>query len=304
VSPRRVNPDLRVVVIVGASSGIGRAAAARFAERGAQLVLASRSAATLEQVAQECRAAGASSVRVVPTDVLDEPAVERLIHSTRADLGRIDVVVHTAQVMAYGRIEDVPPAVYRTVVDTALVGTANVARHVLPVFRQQDDGVLILVNSLLGSVPVPQMGAYITAKWGQLGLARVLQLETRDAPGVHVCVVAPGAVDTPIYSQAANYMGGDGRPPPPVDPPERIADAIVRTADRPRSTRQVGLANYVVIAGFRLLPKLYNVLVGPLFALAGRSGERAPTDGNVFEPQPEGESTHGRWHGGPVTRLR
>jgi hypothetical protein len=53
-----------------------------------------------------------------------------------------------------------------------------------------------------------------------------------------------------------------------------------------------------------LLPKLYNVLVGPLFALAGRSGERAPTDGNVFEPQPEGEATHGRWHSGPVTRLR
>ncbi len=174
----------------------------------------------------------------------------------------------------------------------------------LPVLRAQDDGVFIIVNSMLGSIPVPLMGAYITGKWGQLGLARVLQLETRDAPGVHVCVVAPGAVDTPIYYQAANYMGVDGRPPPPVDPPERTAAVVLRTADRPKATRQAGLANLVAIAGYRLVPKLFNVLVGPLFKLAGQGGERPPTDGNVLTPSPDGEATHGRWSRGPVTRLR
>src|SRR3712207_6967560 len=87
------------------------------------------------------------------------------------------------------------------------------SRVVLPIFREQGAGHLLVVNSLLGQVATPLMGSYIAAKWGQLGLVRELQQETRDAPGVEVSILQPGGVDTPIYAQAASWTGSTGRPP-------------------------------------------------------------------------------------------
>jgi short-subunit dehydrogenase len=198
--------------------------------------------------------------------------------------------------MAYGRIEEVPAKVYEAVVDTALHGTANVARAVLPVFRRQEGGSLVVVSSLLASVATPQMGSYIAAKWGQLGLVRVLQQEVRDAPGVSVTAVAPGGVNTPIYAQGASYMGSTGRPPPPVYSPERVARKVVAAVDRPRRLAQAGVLNVLITAGFRFLPGLYDLLVTPLMSLAATARDSiGPTVGNVFESRPEGNATHGRW---------
>jgi short-subunit dehydrogenase len=152
------------------------------------------------------------------------------------------------------------------------------------------------VNSLLGSVTAPLMGTYAAAKWGQLGIVRTLQQEVRDAPGVHVSAVAPGGVNTPIYYQGATWAGSTGRPPPPVYTAERVARAVVARLDRPRRLVQAGIANPVVVAGFRLLPGLYDALVGPLlktFALAG--DDAAPTEGNVFASRPEGNAVKGPW---------
>lgn len=202
----------RVVLVVGASSGIGFATARAFAERGEHLVLASRSADALQETARRCTADGAASALVVPADVCDGVAVDALVDAVLEAHGRIDVVVHSATVMAYGDAEVLPAKVFEQVVDTAVHGTANLARAVLPVMRRQQRGALIVVNSIVGQIAAPHMGAYATAKWGQLGLARTLQLETRDAAGVHVSVVVPGGVDTPIYYQAANYAGRVGRP--------------------------------------------------------------------------------------------
>src|SRR5215207_8405901 len=226
--------DDRVVLVLGASSGIGRACAEGFARRGARLVIASRSAERLLPVRDECERLGAAATKLVTADVVDEDQVRHCVEQSLQAFGRVDVVVQTAAVMAYGALEDIPPAVFQRVVNTSILGTLNVSRAVLPLFRSQGGGTWVIVTSLLASVPVPLMGAYITAKWGQLGLARVLQLETRADPRIHVCTVSPGSVDTPIFKVAANYAGRTGRPPPPVSSADKVARVVLRRAERPR----------------------------------------------------------------------
>jgi NAD(P)-dependent dehydrogenase (short-subunit alcohol dehydrogenase family) len=284
------------VLITGASSGIGRATAVELAGRGARLVLVARGRAPLEEAAEEARAAGAAAVVVYPADITDDEAVQDAVDAAVERFGRLDAVVHAAQVMAYGRIEDVPKEVFEQVVDVAVHGTATVARAVLPVFRKQRAGHLVVVNSLLGNIATPLLGSYVTAKWGQLGLIRVLQLETRDEPGISVSAVQPGGVDTPIYFQAASWAGSTGRPPPPVYSPQRVARKVLSTLDRPRRIVQAGLLNPLITAGFRLLPGVYDHLVGPLLQrIAIANDDVPPTEGNVFESQPGGNATEGRW---------
>jgi NAD(P)-dependent dehydrogenase (short-subunit alcohol dehydrogenase family) len=286
----------QVVLVTGASSGIGRATAMELAGRGARLILVARGRESLDEAALEAHAAGAEAVLVRPADVTDQDAVQAAVDDAVAEFGRLDVVVHAAQVMAYGRIEDVPREVYEQVVDVALHGTAVVARVVLPLFRKQGAGHLVVVNSLLGNIATPLLGSYVAAKWGQLGLVRVLQQETRDEPGISVSAVQPGGVDTPIYVQAASWTGSTGRPPPPVYSPQRVARAVLSTLDRPRRIVQAGLFNQVITAGFRLVPGVFDVLVGPLLQrLAIANDDVPPTEGNVFESRPAGNATEGRW---------
>lgn len=281
--------------MTGASSGIGRAAALRFAARGDRLVLAARGRPALDEVALRCRAAGARTL-VVPTDLTVDGSVQALADAAVARFGRVDVWVNTAAVMAYGRFEDVPAEVFDHVLATNLTGAATLARVALKLFRAQGHGVLILGSSVLAQITAPYLGSYVAGKWGQRGLARVLRQETRDAPDIHVCLVAPGAVDTPIYRSAANYAGRVGRPPPPVDRPEKVAAAIVRCARRPRAEVSVGLANPFIRFGFSAVPPVYDALVGPLARWGTLSREPvAPHDGNVFAARPGLASTHGRW---------
>lgn len=275
------------MVITGASSGVGRAAAIAFARAGARLVLAARSASSLEPVAETCRGLGAE-VRVVVADVTDPAALDPVADA----FGRVDVWVHTAAVMAYGRFEDVPADVFNQVVETDLIGAANVARVALRRFRAQGRGVLIYGGSLLGTVVTPYTSSYVTSKWGLRALVRALRLETRDAPDIHVCLVAPGSVDTPIYRTAANFAGRYGQPPPPIDSPEKVAAAIVRCARRPRGVVTVGLANRIIQFGFVATPPLYDLLVGPLMRRGGLSTETvAPHEGNVFRPYSQAGQT-------------
>jgi NAD(P)-dependent dehydrogenase (short-subunit alcohol dehydrogenase family) len=287
-----------VVLVTGASSGIGRATAIQFAGQGASLVLVARSEQTLTDAAADCRAAGAAAVEVAPADVLDRDALRKAVDRATGTFGRLDVVVHAATVMAYGRLEDLDPDVFERVVDTALHGTNNVVLVVVPVFRRQQRGSLIVVSSLLASITAPTMGAYVAAKWGQLGLIRTLQQELRELPDVHVSAVAPGGVTTPIYDQAATVLGNTGHPPPPVYTPERVARAVVDRVQDPRRLKQSGFANPLVIAGFRLFPPVFDALVGPLLKVFGMSRDSVPpTTGNVFAPVPEKEATRGRYFG-------
>ncbi len=274
----------RVVLVVGGSSGIGRATAHLLAARGDTVVLAGRGAAPLEQAVQECRAAGAVADAAV-CDVRDADAVQALVAGVLEAHGRLDAVVHSAGVVAYGRFEDLPVEVFDGVLDTNVRGAANVARAALPVLRRQRSGTLLLVGSVLGDLAVPTMTPYVVSKHAVRSLGRQLALENRDLPGVRVSVLSPGSVDTPIYRQAANWLGRAGRPPAPVYSPERVARRVVATLDAPRDRVSVGFANPLMRAGFTLLPPVYDALVGPLFRLAGtRPGHQAPTAGNVLAP--------------------
>ena len=284
----------RVIVVTGATSGIGRAVAHEAASQGQHLVLASRSVESLEEVRRECAERGALSTSVCPTDVGDDDEVAALVEGALATHGRIDAVVNSAGVVAYGQAEEVPREVFDGVLRTNLTGSANVARHVLPVLRRQGRGTLVLVGSVLGHLAAPTMTPYVVSKWGVRGLARQLQVENRDVPGVHVCHLSLGGVDTPIYDQGANYTGAPGQPPPTVSP-EYAARRVLRHLDDPPPELQVGIGNDVMRFGFTFLPRVYDALVGPLFGVVGLdpSRRRAVDDGNVLEPQHHGNAVHG-----------
>lgn len=292
-----------VVVITGASRGIGRATALALADRGCRLVLAARSAQQLELTAQDCRRRG-TQVATVVADVVDVAAVARVGAEAGARFGGVDGWVHTAAVVAYGRFEDVPVETFDRVLDTGVHGTAHVAREALRIFRGQGHGTLVLTGSLLGEIATPYLSSYVTAKWAVRGLARVLAIEARATPDVHVCLVSPGAVDTGIYRAAANYAGRIGRPPPPVVSADRVASAVLRSLTDHRPRRQVGAANFVARAGFTLLPRVFDALVTPLMRVGGLGRERvAPHDGNVFEPAASATSDQDRTGGTDADRL-
>ena len=228
---------------------------------------------------------------VVPTDVSDRHAVDALVRTALATYGRLDACVHAAGVVAYGRFEDVPPEIFDQVVKTDVIGTANVARAVLAEFRLRRQGTLVIIGSVLGKISTPYMAAYVSSKAAVESLGRVLTIEQRDLDDVHVCVVSPGSVSTPAFRQAANYVGRYGRPPPPVVSPERVATKIVDLLDRPRPRKSVGIANPFMVFGFRVLPSVFDGLVGPLMRVAGLSREKVePHAGNVLRPAPDGES--------------
>ena len=260
----------RVVLVTGASSGIGEAVARGAASRGDHVVLLARGRDALERVSADCERLGAASTLVVTADIGDDAEVAAAVSAAMARHGRLDVVVSCAGVVAYGRIADVPAEVFDGVVTTNLLGPVNLARHVLPVLREQDSGSVVLVGSVIGHIGVPDMAAYVVSKWGVRGLVRQLRVDNRDRPGVRIGYVAPGGVDTPIYRQAATYGDSVGRPPFPVSSPERIAERVLEVADHTWRGGQVGISNDVIRLGFTTVPWVYDRLVGPLFKVVAQ----------------------------------
>jgi short-subunit dehydrogenase len=288
------------VVLTGASSGIGRAAALRFAEQGANLVLAARGSDSLDEVAAQCRAAGVRAV-AVPTDVADDDQVEALTARAVTELGRIDVWVNDAAVMAYGAIGEVPVHVQRRIIEVNLMGTMHGARAALPVLKTQGRGVIINVASLYAKMTSPYVSAYATAKFGVLGFSEVLRQELKADRHIHVCTIMPGSIDTPIFRHAANYTGRNIRPVPPVASPDRVARAIVRCAQHPRREVTVGQLHHLASWGHALLPRTYGELAPKAMRFVAIGKDPEPhDDGNVFMPQPDLDAVRGGWRNRPA----
>jgi NAD(P)-dependent dehydrogenase (short-subunit alcohol dehydrogenase family) len=266
----------RVVVVTGASSGIGRATALLAAEAGDHVVVLARRAGELEDLVEECVHVGAASAGIAVADVTDDDRVAQVIARVVEDHGHLDAVLHCAGVVTYGRTEDVSATDFEQVVSTNLLGSATLARHVIPVFRSQETGVLVLVGSLLGHIAVPEMTPYVVSKWGVRALARQLALENRDLRHVHIAHVAPGSVDTEIYDNALDAAGGVNTPPPPVISPERAARVVYEQIRRPRAESQTAWANYPLIWAYDWFPSVWQRLVGPVFRTLSRRVEPDP----------------------------
>ena len=285
----------RVVVVVGGTSGIGLALVEACLRRGDEVLIVARDSARLRSVADELEPLP-GRVRTQVADVADAEAVDLALQAAVDGFGRLDAVVTTAQPMVYGTVEEVPGAALQRMVEVAVGGTAHLARAALPRFRDQGGGHLVVVGSLLSQIAVPSMGAYCAAKAGQHALVRALQQEVRGERGVHVSLVLPGAIDTPIYHQAATYAGSRGSAPPPVIPASRAAQACLGCLDRPRRTVHVGVGNRASIFGFRYLPSVYDRVAPVLVRRVVLRGPNAVSDeGNLYEPAPGLEAVSGGW---------
>lgn len=278
--------DLRgaVVVITGASSGIGRATALAFAHEGARLALAARAEPPLQEVARECADLGSEALALV-TDVRDEDAVERLAAHAVRRFGRIDVWINDAGVIAYGRFEDLPSDVFRAVIETNLLGQVNGARAALRRFREQNDGTLITVSSVWGCVTSPQVSAYVTSKFAVRAFSDCLRHELADSPRIRVATILPQAVDTPIFAHAANYSGRHVRPIPPLLDPTQVARGIVQCARSPAREVTFGRLGRMLELFHAVAPRIYGRTIAPGFA-AGSFGaaSAARTAGSVLRP--------------------
>jgi len=295
-----------VIVVTGASSGIGRATAVELARRGAKLVLVARREDVLAEVAREC---GGEGVLVAPADVSDAAAVERVAERAVAEFGRIDGWVNNAAVTMFGRLVDVPLDDVRRLLDVNIMGQVHGARAALPRMIAQGSGVLVNVSSILGVIAQPYGSAYTMSKFAVRGLTFSLRQELRltGVKGVHVTTVLPAAIDTPVYASAANHSGRRISPPPPVYRPERVAATIVAQLRRPR--REVvsgGLLGRLFVLQHKLAPGTTEYLLGRDVDLSmTRSDPPVPaTSGILYEPAPGPTPVHGGWHGRRRERVR
>ncbi|KRF31501.1 SDR family oxidoreductase [Yonghaparkia sp. Soil809] len=291
------------VVITGASSGIGRASALRFAKKGANVVLAARREEALREVAAECERFGAQTL-VVPLDVTDAAAVDALADRVIATFGRIDVWVNGASVTMAGSLTEVPLEDFRRVLDVNVMGYVHGARAALRVFRSQKRGVLVNVSSVLGSVPQPYTAAYSMSKTAVTALSASIRSELRldKLKHIHVVTVMPAVIDTPIFAQAANYTGRRVLAPPPVNAPQRVAREIVKSTRKPRAEVPVGSGGRALLAQHRASPESAEKSMATYVdQLHLSKTETAPaTSGNLFESAPlEMATVEGGWGGRP-----
>lgn len=284
----------RVVVITGASSGIGYATALRFAEEGCHLGLVARREEALESVARECRDRGVETL-VLPCDVADEEAVATAAERVRTRFRRIDVWINNASVVSFGKFEDVPADVFRRVVDVNFFGTVHGCRAALPIMEEQRSGHLVNVASTYARLGIPYWSPYVSAKFAVRGFSESLRQEVREK-GIEVSTVFPSAIDTPLWECGANYAGRKPKATSPTFDPVEVADALVACVKSPRDEVPVGFPSKIVARIHDLSPALW-ARIGPTYVAKNQFLDEPAeaTQGSVFVPTETGARMRGGW---------
>lgn len=233
----------QVVIVTGASSGIGRATARAFAAQGANVVLAARRGRLLQELADELRVYPVSTL-VVPTDLTDDASLEQLVVETRQAFSRIDVLINNAGLGYGGALADMPPDYLHELLRVNLHGTFRLTQLALPIMLEQGSGHIVNVSSFAASCFVPGMGVYSATKMGIKVFSDCLRRELAGS-GVSVSTVLAGITRTPMIADAMDtfFSGGSSRPTVlrllsrVIYTPEATAQVIVETTRRRR--RQV-----------------------------------------------------------------
>jgi short-subunit dehydrogenase len=283
----------QVIVITGASSGIGRATAEMAAERGARLVLAARNEAELGDVAAECTRRGGKAV-VVAADVAERQDIERVARVAIERFGSFDTWVNDAAVAIYGDSRAIPIEDQRRLFDVDYWGVVNgslvAAEHL-----GRRGGAIINIGSVLSDRAMAYQTAYSAAKHAVKGFTDGLrmELEASGAP-ISVTLIKPSAINTPYPEHARNYMGSKALSlPPPVYDPHLVAKAILFAAENPKRTLVVGLGGYMISLMGTHFPRLTDFameMTGYASQTADRPGarERQRRD-NLYRPREDGE---------------
>jgi NAD(P)-dependent dehydrogenase (short-subunit alcohol dehydrogenase family) len=286
-----------VVVVTGASAGVGRATVRRFAAEGASIGLIARGRDRLDAAAEEVETAGGRAL-VLPLDVTDQRAVETAADRVEQELGPIDVWVNNAMATVFAPVARLTPEEYQRVTEVTYLGsvwgTMAAVRRMLP----RDRGTIVQVGSALGYRGIPLQSAYCGAKHALEGFLDSLRTELlHDGSNVRVTAVELPALNTPQFSWGRTKMPRQPQPVPPIFQPEVAADAIVWAARNERRELYVGWPTVQAVVGNKIAPGLADLYLARTGYDSQQIDEPVSPDrrDNLFEPVPGDFAAHGRF---------
>jgi NAD(P)-dependent dehydrogenase (short-subunit alcohol dehydrogenase family) len=288
--------DEQVVVVTGASSGLGRAIARAAGERGAQVVVTARNAEALENCAGEIEGGGSDAL-AVPADCADQAAVKRVVEQAVERFGRIDTYVANAIVTVYAEAERLEPGELRRVMDVNFYGCVYGFWAALPHLKASS-GTFLHVNSALSYRGIPLQAAYCASKGALRNFFESARVELqKQAPQVAVSLVLPGAINTPQFDRDRQKIGKQPQPVPPIYQPEPFAEAVVHCMENPIRELPIGWGAQKLLWGQKLSPKAGDWMLRRMGWKSQHTDEDKPVGSpdNLFETLPGDPGAHGRF---------
>jgi short-subunit dehydrogenase len=300
-----MNNGAQVVVVTGASGGIGRAIAHAFARRGAHVGLVARGRESLADAAAEVRSLGGQALEL-PTDVADADAVEAAAAAVEERLGPIDVWVNDAMATIFAPVAQTEPAEYKRATEVTYLGTVYGTMAALRRMSERDAGTIVQVGSALAYRAIPLQAAYCGAKFGIRGFTDSLRTELMaDRSRVRITMVQLPGVNTTQFNWCRSKLPRHPKPVPPIYQPEIAAEAVYRAAQRPRRELWVGYTTIQAVVGNKLAPWLADRYLART-AIQGQQVDDMPVSpdrpDNLYEPLPQKAATHGIFNDEAIAR--
>lgn len=292
-----------VVVITGASAGVGRAIAREFARHGAAVGLLARGRDGLEGAHRDVERAGGRGL-IVPTDVADDAQVEQAAERVERHLGPIDIWINNAMVSVLSPVTQMTVADYRRVTDVTYLGYVHGTMAALRRMVPRDRGVIVQIGSALGYRAIPLQSAYCAAKHAVQGFTESLRSELiHDGSRVHVTIVQLPAVNTPQFSWIKSRMPRHPQPLPPIYQPEVVARSVYWAAHHRRREFSVGTPTVRAILGDKFIPGLLDRYLAWMGYEAQQTDEIVDPGRphNLYDPLPGDAGAHGRFDETAVT---